>query len=128
MNDRRPTERSFGVSVGLVCAIAGSYSWWRGHLWFGPSLVEVGFAPMLTGLLVPSVLRGLNRAWWTLAWALDWINARILLSVFFAIVITPVGLARRLLGHDPLRRSRSHTGWSEYTARRRDLQHCEHLF
>jgi hypothetical protein len=36
--------------------------------------------------------------------ALGWINSRILLSLVFYLVVTPIGFAIRLFGRDPMRR------------------------
>jgi hypothetical protein len=38
------------------------------------------------------------------AFALAWVNTRLILGVFFYLVLTPSGLVMRLLGKDPLRR------------------------
>ncbi|MGH9312901.1 MAG: SxtJ family membrane protein [Vicinamibacterales bacterium] len=50
------------------------------------------------------LLRRMYAGWMTFARALAWVNARIILTVVFYLVLTPVGLARRLLGYDPMSR------------------------
>lgn len=44
----------------------------------------------------------LYRGWMKFAHALGWVNTRILLSLFFFLIITPVAVAMRLLGKDIL--------------------------
>jgi hypothetical protein len=49
-----------------------------------------------------SFFRALYRGWMRLAHALGRVNTAILLSLFYYLVITPVGFVRRLTGNDPL--------------------------
>lgn len=44
----------------------------------------------------------LYRGWMKFAYALGWVNTRILLTLFFFLIITPVAVAMRLLGKDIL--------------------------
>ena len=125
---RVPSERSFGLSVGLLCGAASVVSWWQGHH-VPPIVLAAVAAVLLAGaLLAPSALRVPNRLWWRLAQALAWINTRLLLTVFFAVVVTPAGLVMRLLGRNPLRPPRAGTTWSEYSRHRRDLTHYDRSF
>jgi hypothetical protein len=48
--------------------------------------------------------RRMYNRWMVFVRALAWINARIILTVVFYLILTPVGLVRRLLGYDPLNR------------------------
>lgn len=123
---RLPTERSFGLGVGAVCTVAGLLGWWRGYS-AASVLVVSGILLMTSGLLAPAALRVPNRVWWRFAQALGWINARVVLTAFFFVVITPAGVLMRLCGRDPLR-SPAMTGWFPYVARRRDRTHYDHLF
>ena len=38
------------------------------------------------------------------AFVLGWINTRLILGIFFYLILTPVGLIMRLFGRDPLHR------------------------
>jgi len=128
MSHRLPTERSFGVSVGLACAAAGAWAAWRAHPTVAWLFVTIGVVLLVAGLTAPAVLRIPNRLWWRFAQALGWINTRVLLIVFFVVVITPLGVLMRTFGQNPLRPSHRGTSWSSYAARRRSSQHYEHLF
>jgi hypothetical protein len=48
--------------------------------------------------------RGFHRYWMKFAGVLGHVNARILLSLMFYLVITPYGLISRLVRRNPLRR------------------------
>ena len=56
--------------------------------------------------------------------------ARLLLSAAFFLVLTPVGLAVRLVGWDPLwrRKGRRHSGWVPYPKRFHDVKHYERMY
>jgi hypothetical protein len=54
------------------------------------------------GAAYPSVLASVHKYWMKLAAALGFVNTRVLLALMFYLAFTPVALARRLLGRDPL--------------------------
>ena len=60
------------------------------------------------GLLVldmirPQIFRPVAVIWFGLAELLGVVTSRVVLSIIFLVVITPVGLVRRLLGKDTLK-------------------------
>lgn len=128
---RGPTnpERSFGVSVGLVlCAIA-TVLWWRGRIMPAEIVGGVGAVLLVAGLVSPPLLKYPSAAWWRLARALGYVNARVLLSVLFVIMLVPLSVVWKLTGKDPLaRRRRTWPGWSPYPARYRDRKHYERMY
>jgi saxitoxin biosynthesis operon SxtJ-like protein len=123
-----PTERSFGLSIGSIGLAFGAFLWWRGYPRLGTTVVLVGTLLLILGLTAPSLLTLPNFLWWRFSRVLGWVNARILLTVFFAIVLTPVGVVMRLFGRNPLSGSEPDTNWRAYPARRADPKHYEHLF
>lgn len=123
-----PSERSFGLSVGGVSAVIGAVSWWREHDVLGPALIATGMVLVVLGLAAAPMLRVPNRIWWRFAQAMGWVNSRVLLTAFFFVVLTPVGIIMRLLGRNPLRAPHSATTWSTVDARRRGPRHYERMF
>ena len=128
MTSQPPGERSFGLSVGSACLGAAALSWWRAHPSIALVLAAIGVLLIGFGGLAPTALRVPNRVWSRFARILGWINARIMLTAFFAIVLTPVGLVIRMFGWNPLRASGTGSNWRAYQVRRRDPRHYEHLF
>ncbi len=57
----------------------------------------------LFGLMTPNFLLPVQKVWMGLAVALGWVNTRIILSLIFYTVLTPIGVVMRLF-HDPLDR------------------------
>ncbi len=122
-------ERSFGVSVGAVlCAIA-AILWWRHRVTRAEVVGAAGAVLLVSGLLAPRLLKWPSALWWRFSRALGHVNARVLLSVLFVLVLTPLGLAWRLTGKDPLNRRRDRwPGWSPYPERYRDPKHYSRMF
>jgi hypothetical protein len=111
-----------------VVALVAVVSWWRGHQ--TTPLVAAVIAALLIGgaLVAPAMLRLPNRIWWRFARVLGWINARIILSAFFFLVLTPAGVLMRTFGRNPLLPAERGTAWSPYAARRKDPKHYEHPY
>lgn len=49
-------------------------------------------------------LKFLYEAWMKFAHALGWVNTRIILSIVYFLIFTPLALIFRLIGKDPLER------------------------
>ena len=133
MTDVRPggprRERGFGLSVGSVlCAIALLLAW-RGRVGRAEFVGAIGIVLVVLGYSRPSLLRYPSDAWWKMAAVLGWINARVLLTLLFIVLLTPVGVIWRLIGRDPLaRRKRAWVGWLPTPARYHDRTHFERMF
>jgi hypothetical protein len=122
-------ERSFGLSVGGVLIVIAALLVWRGRIARAEVVGTIGAALVLGGALVPKWLKWPSDAWWAFAMALGWINARVLLSVLFFLILSPIGLLWRLTGRDPLSRRRaSYPGWTPYPERLRRREHFERMF
>ena len=128
MHKPAPSERSFGLSVGTALIVLGAIALWRHRDTVGTIMVTVGAVLLVFGLIAPKLLRVPNRVWWRFAQTLGFINARIILSVFFFVVLTPVGIVMRATGRNPLRTRDQRSNWGSYPAGHADAKHFEHLF
>lgn len=122
-------ERSFGLSVGAVlCAIA-LLLLWRGRADRAAVVGGIGAFLVVAGATYPPLLKYPSAAWWRFAQALGWVNARVLLTVLFLFVLTPLSLIWRITGKDPLARNRQRwSGWTPYPARYRDKRHYDRMY
>ena len=105
--------RRFGLTVGGAFLLLAAVSAWRGHTIPPRVLGSLGVLLVVPGLVAPRILGPVERGWMRFGAALGRVNSRILLTVLYYLVITPVGLVRRWL-EDPLdRRMRdgSHSVW-----------------
>ena len=122
-------ERSFGVSVGSVLLIIAAVLGWRGRPLRAEVIGAIGAMLLAAGLIYAPILKYPSAGWWRLARALGYVNARVLLTVLFALVLVPVSLVWRAIGRDPLARRREKwPGWSPYPERYRDTKHYERMF
>jgi len=122
-------ERSFGVSVGAVLIVIALVLWWRGRVGRAEILGGIGGVLLLFGAVRPQLLAWPSALWWRFAGVLAYVNARILLTLMFSLLLVPVSLIWRLVGKDPLgRRREKFEGWVLYPARYRDRTHFERMF
>lgn len=99
-----PAEgRRFALPVGGVFVLLAGISYWRGHVWPPRVLLSLGVLLLLGGLLVPGKLGPIYRGWMGFAHALSKVTTPIFLGIVYFLVITPIGLLRRLFGKNPLR-------------------------
>jgi hypothetical protein len=94
--------RKFGLLVGGVFAALGAIMWLR-HKPHFPWFLTPGVVLMAFGLVWPKALKGVYLVWMSLAILLGFVVSHVLLTVFFFLVITPVGLVARCVGKDFLR-------------------------
>ena len=124
-------EQQFGRTVGAILVLIGAWLLWHNpESLTGLSLVAVGGTLITLGILFPRLLAGPNLAWMKLANILGFISSRVILSLIFFLVVTPIGLIKRWSGWDPLSRRASphHSYWTPYPERLRNPKHFEKMY
>jgi len=99
--------RKFGLMVGGVLLALGLWFVFRHkpwHAWFWLP----GSVLLLLGAVAPRSLKYVYVGWMALAFTLGLVMSTVLLTVFFYLVVTPIGLVARLAGKDFLARK-----WSD---------------
>lgn len=91
--------RKFGLVVGGVFLALGLLFLLR-HPNRTPYFAWPGGVLMGLGTILPRALRWIYIAWMSVAFALGFVMAHVILTLFFYVVITPVGLVARLAGKD----------------------------
>src|SRR5437879_5261967 len=89
----------FGWLVGGVLAALGSFMWLR-HKTYFPYFLAPGLVLVACGFLLPKTLKYVYIAWMSVAIVLGFIVSNVILTVFFLLVIAPIGLMARLCGKD----------------------------
>ena len=97
--------RRFGLTVGGMFLLLGGVSRWRGHVYPPAVFWTAGVLLVIPGLVAPMVLEPVRRGWMRFGMVVGEFNARIILSVFFFLVIAPLGFVLRRFVRDPLDRS-----------------------
>ena len=116
-----PKLRNFGLLVGGVFAVLGILWWMRGRPYFAWGLLP-GVVLLFLGVLSPKSLKFLYIAWMSLAIVLGFVVSNVLLTVFFYLVIAPLGLTARLFGKDFLGLKLDHSAPSYWIVRDRSAQ------
>jgi len=94
--------RKFGLTVGGAFLAITAILWWRGRHGVAPYTGALGTLLILAGLLIPTLLGPVNRAWMGLAHLISKVTTPIFMGVVYFVVLTPIGLGMRLAGRRPL--------------------------
>jgi hypothetical protein len=94
--------RRFGLTVGGAFLVFAAIAYWRGHPTTTTVLGGLGATLALAGLIIPTYLGPVERAWMRLAHLISKVTTPIVMGAMYVGVLTPVGLLRRLFGGNPL--------------------------
>lgn len=111
------SDRSFGLTFAAVGAIVALWPlmnsqaprWW---------LLAATGALAALAMVLPHILHPLNRVWLRIGLLLNRIVSPIVLGLIFYGVVTPLGLATRLSGKNPLRLHFDKTASTYWIARK----------
>jgi len=88
---------SFGITLGVFFGLLAGFLIWRNKphsfIWLGVSIFFLGF-----GFLAPQLLKPIQKVWMTLALLMGWVMTRVILTVLYFGVITPIALLAKLSG------------------------------
>jgi hypothetical protein len=94
--------RFFGFTVAGIFALIGFWRlivraedprWWA---------LVAAFCLLVPAVVFPKSLFWPCKGWTVAGHVLDWTNTRIILSVVFYVIVTPIGALRRWLEKDPM--------------------------
>ena len=104
-HDPHKQARNFGLMLLPILLGLAGLAYWRGRERAALILAVLSVVPpILTFAAFPLWLRFFG-AWMKLAEVLSWVMTRVILSVFFFGVLTPIGFVMRLFRADPLDRN-----------------------
>lgn len=124
-------EKEFGLVVGGVLVLLSLWWFYRGKFSSLTTItLPLGLVLVLFGTVYPRALVWPNWAWMKLSEGLSFITTRIILAFVFFAVMTPIGIVKRALGWDPLRRrsGSSDSYWQPYSQRQQDPKHYEKMY
>jgi hypothetical protein len=73
------------------------------YFWDSQRFLVLAIVLMIVNMSVPGVFKAFAKVWFGLSHILGAVMSRLLLSLIFFLLVTPVGLARRLMGKDSLK-------------------------
>ncbi len=128
----RKELRQFGLLFGVIFTGIGLYQlyndtaetarlvWWI----LGALFVIAGYA-------APTALKPIHTVWMKFAFVLGWVNTRIIITLIFFLVVTPIGLIMRILKSDLLAEKinkNTETYWDDIEPVQSVKEHLERQF
>jgi len=89
--------RKFGITFGLILLIIAGFLFWKENELF-QIILTIGVVLYVLGITLTVVLKPIYLMWMIFATVLGWIMTRVILSVLFYAILTPIGLILRLFG------------------------------
>jgi uncharacterized membrane protein len=121
--------RKFGLTVGLAFTAIGAILTWRGKPGRAAVLYAIGGLLIGAGLVVPTRLGPVERAWMGLAHAISKVTTPIFMGVVYFVVMTPIGLVRRLAGSPIVARpDGATTRWAPHSREHAVAEQMEHQY
>ena len=89
--------RNFGIIVGIILLVISGFLFWKEKESF-QIFLAIGIILFLTSIALPSVLKPVYWMWMIFAIILGLIMTRVILSLLFFLIFTPIGLTLRFFG------------------------------
>lgn len=86
-----------GITVGIVLILISFILWWIGKSSFVYFSLAGGIFIILSYLAIP-LLRPFHKLWIGLSLVLGFIMSRVILTILFYFVVTPIGILAKLVG------------------------------
>jgi hypothetical protein len=90
----------FGFILGGISVLLGLLLLARHRT--GLPLLGLGALLIIVGFFAPNALRYLHALWIGLSLLIGWLVTRLILTIVFFLVVTPIGLLQRLARRSPL--------------------------
>jgi len=93
--------RKFGITVGGIFVIIGL--WFLYQNIFGITkyiFLLIGAILFLGGFLFPNKLNSIYKVWMGFAFAIGWVMSRVILSLLFIFIISPIGFLAKIFGKE----------------------------
>lgn len=91
--------RKFGILVGGVFLILCALIFFTGgNKLFKWIFLVVGGFLFLSGLVIPGILKKVYLMWMTGALVLGWIMSRVIITILFFFILTPIALIAKVFG------------------------------
>jgi len=112
--DRSPSAlRRFGLTIAVVLGVLAALMIRRNATAAAP-LAAGAVVLILAAQFAPAHLAKFHRLWTMLSLVMGWIMTRVILTIVFFVVLTPIGLLQRLVGRrafDVAFRTAAETYW-----------------
>jgi hypothetical protein len=96
LSSTKEQAKDTGMAMVLICLLLG---YWGKF----PKFLPASLALLLINMIWPNAFRPLATLWFGLAHIMSSVVSRVILTVLFFLLVTPIGLMRRLMGADALK-------------------------
>ena len=105
--------RSFGITMGIILFIMSGLLMYYNKEYY-QIIGIIGSMFIGLGLIIPVMLKPIYFVWMIFAAVLGWVMTRVILSIVFFFIITPISFLTKLLGEDflALKKSNSESYWN----------------
>lgn len=110
--------KQFGIYVGMVLAAISVVMIYYSNSKY-PYFLIIGISLIVLGIILPKTLKPIYKPWMILALVIGWFSSRIILTILFFFVLTPIGLIAKLVGKDFLDKKFVNLGNSYWNYRAR---------
>ena len=132
--NKNPSSKELRQFLGMwIVAVSafGGLALWRHH----PSLAHgawiVAAVIGAPGLIISAVGRGVYRIWMTFAFGINYVVTRVLLTLVYCGILTPLAILFKLVGRDVLRIKKPSPNVQSYWdvhPRISDVEYYRHLY
>ena len=99
---RKKNLKSFGITMGLIFLVIGGFLFFKEKEYY-PVLIYLAGSFIGLGYIIPITLKPIYIIWMVFAVILGWIMTRVILSLLFYLIISPIGFLTRIFGKDFLK-------------------------
>lgn len=129
LNPTKRDLRMFGLVLIIGFGLIGALLYYKGKANIAIGLWSIAGAIALLAFVWPSGARPFYVAWMTLGLIMGFVMSRVVMTLIFYGVITPVALFFRVSGRDSLKLKKTQAGsyWEAHESIE-DKEYYEHLF
>ena len=117
----RKDLRNFGIVIGSFLLILSGFLLFKEKEAYKTLFYLAVIFPGL-GIIAPLVLKPIYTIWMVFAIILGWFMTRVILTILFYIVISPIGIVARLFGKDFLSIKRNNDQPSYWNMRKSSIE------
>ncbi len=130
-----PTDsdlRKFGIMMAIVLVLFSGIAAWKQHWTIAYGMWGIaGIIFLLPAIVYPQFLKPIHYYWMKFAMALGWINSRIILSLTYYLLFTPISIIQKIIGRDEMERKfpeQTNTYWVDRSKETYNPKHFEKQF
>ncbi|HEX9157172.1 MAG TPA: SxtJ family membrane protein [Syntrophales bacterium] len=93
----RKALRNFGLLMACVLLLVGGWLWWKSAASW-PWVLGAAALLAAIGIVIPAALTPFYKGWMILAVIMGWVMTRVVLTLVYYLVLTPIGFLGRAFG------------------------------